>query len=101
MALATAASAFLNAGLLFNGLRKQGVYQVQAGFYGVVFRYLLGILVLAAVLFYLQLPLQQWIEWGWQQRVWHISERVLAGVASYLGVLLILGLRPRHFRIEA
>ncbi|NRB39871.1 MAG: murein biosynthesis integral membrane protein MurJ [Pseudomonadales bacterium] len=101
LALATAASAYLNAGLLFNGLKKQGVYQVQAGFWLVVGRYIAAMFVLAGVLFYLQLPLTQWIEWGWQQRVWHIGERVLAGAGVYLLVLLVLGLRPKHLRIGA
>ncbi len=100
LALATAASAFLNAGLLFRGLYQQGVYQVQTGFYAVVMRYIIAVLGLAAVLFYLHVPLEQWVEWGWQQRVWHIAERVIAGAASYCLILCCVGLRPKHLRIE-
>ena len=101
LALATGVSAFLNAGLLFYGLKKKGVYQVQPGFWAVVIRYLLAMAVLAAVLLAMHLPLSQWVEWGWQQRVWHIAERVIAGAGSYALVLVLLGLRPKHFKIEA
>ena len=101
LALATALSAFLNAGMLLHGLRKKGVYHVQPGFWLVVGRYLVGIVLMCLCLFYLQTPVEQWVEWGWQRRIWELLQMVVAGLSVYLGTLFILGLRLNHLRAAA
>ena len=101
LALATAVSAFINAGLLYHGLRKRGVYQVQPGFGLMIGRYLAGIVLMCTCLFYLQTPVEDWISWGWQQRVWELLQLVIAGLFVYLTTLILLGLRPNHLKAAA
>ena len=74
---------------------------MQAGFWLVLLRYLAGMVVLATVLWAMQIPLEQWVSWGWQQRIWHLLQQVIAGVVVYSAVLLVLGLRPRHLKMAA
>ena len=98
LALATAASAFLNAGLLLRGLHQKGVYQVQSGFWLMLLRFCIAMVVMGITLVFIELPLQQWLAWGWQLRVWNLLQMVVAGGVSYLAVLVLLGLRPRHLK---
>ncbi len=101
LALATAASAFINAGLLYHGLIKRGVYKVHSGFGLMIGRYLAGIVLMCLCLFYLQTPIESWISWGWQQRVWELLQLVIAGLLVYLTTLILLGLRLKHLKAAA
>lgn len=101
LALATSMSAALNAGLLFLGLRNSAVYKVQPGFWLSVGRFIVGITVMAACLLYLQKPVESWLSWNWQQRVWEMLQIVIAGLVSYLICILGLGLRLSHLRAQS
>lgn len=95
LALATSLSAMLNAGLLWLGLRREGVYQAQPGWLMFGLRLVLASALMVAVIVFLNKDLVQWLAWGWQQRSIHLALLVAAGMAAYFGTLLVLGLRPR------
>ena len=98
LALATSVSAYLNAGLLYRGLRKAGVYRRQSGWGVLLARYLAANGAMVAVLLAL---LQQWSQWGdwlWWQRAMYLGMICGAGLLAYGVTLLMAGLRPRHLR---
>jgi putative peptidoglycan lipid II flippase len=96
LALATSLSAWLNAGLLFRHLRRDGVYHAQPGW-----GRLLGQVSTAAVAMGLLLwwglgDMGQWLAMNTTQRAGQLLLWVPAGAAVYFAVLLALGVRPRQ-----
>src|SRR5690606_33163195 len=65
LALATSMSALLNAGLLWWGLRKAGIYQAQPGWPLFMLRLVLACMALAVVVLWLAPAVEQWFLWGW------------------------------------
>ena len=98
LALATSLSALLNAGLLWWGLRKAGVFQAQPGWLAFAARLLAACVAMALVLLWLVPPTQDWLVWGWQQKAGEMTLLVAAGMGVYLLVLLVGGLRLRDLR---
>ncbi|MBA6418169.1 murein biosynthesis integral membrane protein MurJ [Pseudomonas sp. 5Ae-yellow] len=98
LALATSLSALLNAGLLWWGLRKAGVFQAQPGWLAFAARLLAACVAMALVLLWLVPPTQDWLVWGWQQKAGEMALLVAAGMGVYLLVLLVGGLRLRDLR---
>ncbi len=96
LALATTLSAYLNAFLLFWGLRKLGFYKSQAGWLGWFIRILLSTGLMVGVILSLNPDSQQWFAFGEWQRIAWTSVLVLAGTMTYGLSLLILGVRPAH-----
>jgi len=98
LALATSLSAFINAGLLFRGLLKAGVFKPQLGW--LRFAGILGLasLVMALVLIVFVSVWVGWADWGIWQRVYHLSIVCVLGLASYVVTLLILGMRMKDLR---
>lgn len=99
LALATAGSATLNAGLLYWGLHKEGVYQVNADTGKVIAKLFLAAGFMAGLVEYVKPDMQQWYAWGlFDSSLWLLGLIGLAAI-SYFMALLVLGLRPRHFKI--
>lgn len=95
LALATSLSAALNAGLLYLGLRKEKVYQPQSGWWWYLGRLVVASVVMTGVILWWQKDLSLWLGWQWQWRVWELTQVVVLGLVSYLGTLMILGMRPK------
>ena len=98
LASAMALSAWLNAGLLYLGLRRSGVYQPLSGWALQWLRMLLAGAAMVAACYWLSLQTTVWNEAGVWPRVGWLSLIVAAGVAIYLSSLVVLGLRVRHLR---
>lgn len=98
LALATSLAAFLNAGLLWRGLLKEGVYRVMPGFTAALLRIAVAAAVMGVLLFLLKGDLAEWVALHWWQRALHIAALCLAGFVTYAGTLLLLGARPSQFR---
>ncbi len=94
LALATSLSAFVNAGLLYRGLRKAGVYTPSAAWKRLWFQVILGCGVMAIVLLLLAPALETWRDWSLWQRALQLGWWVSVGAGSYLFTLLVLGMRP-------
>ena len=95
LALATSLSAALNAALLYLGLRKEGVYQPQAGWAIYLLRLAAAAGLMIALILWMDRDVSEWLSWGWEERVWQLAQVVVLGLLSYVGTLLILGMRPR------
>ncbi len=94
LALATACSAFLNAGLLLRGLRREGVFQAQPGWGRLLLQVLLANLVLAVVVGFGSGVTAEWLGWGWMERVGRLAFCIVTGAAAYGAVLWLSGIRP-------
>lgn len=98
LALATSLSSMLNAVLLFWGLYKIGVYRPAPGWWLFGLRLAAACAAMVAVVWWLNVPAQEWFQWGWQRRALQLGLLVCAGLAAFAGGLLLTGLRPRHLR---
>jgi putative peptidoglycan lipid II flippase len=96
LALATAFSAFINAGLLFRGLRKEGVLELQRGWGLLALRVLVASMAMAALLIWGAGDLSSWLQWNLWQRAGQLVLWVVAGGGAYFGVLLVMGVRVRE-----
>lgn len=96
LALATSVAAFLNAGLLWRGLHRERVFQLQPGWGAFGMQTLVANLVMAVFLVYVAGDWQQWLQWTVWQRVLQMSLLVVGGISLYALVLVACGLRWRH-----
>lgn len=97
LALASALASYLNVALLWRSLRREGVYQREAGWRRFSWRLLLACAAMAALLL---LGRQLWPDWNvdaWT-RAWHLGVLVVGGAAAYVAVLFALGFRIRDLR---
>lgn len=98
LALATSLSAWLNAGLLWRGLRREQVYRPRPGWRLMGFRFVVAGATMGLALAWLMRQTDVWISGGLGERAGWLALLVCGGAAAYFLVLLALGLRPRHLR---
>lgn len=98
LALSTALAAYVNAALLYRGLRKTGVYVPATNWLPLWGRYILanGIMVLG--LWVGTHYLNGWAEWGVMERVLYLGVLCLSGLVAYVLGLFVAGFRPRDFK---
>ena len=101
LALATSLSAYVNASLLFILLRRANVLQANSD------RMLLGLkvffssLIMLLCLWWINPEPEIWSNWNGITRVGSLSGLVVVGILVYAGLLSILGVRPRQFRLQS
>lgn len=98
LALTTALAAYVNAFLLYRGLRRQQIYNPAAHWPRLWLRYGFANLLMAAALLLAMHYLQGWQQWGSWLRVVYLSLLCLAGMLAYLLGLALMGFKPRDFR---
>lgn len=98
LALATSASAFLNAGWLLTGLRRNGVFLARSGW--LRFLVLLGLAsgLMGAYLAICLYFLPDFVALDWWVRLLHVGWLCASGFVLYVLVLIAGGWRPRHLR---
>jgi putative peptidoglycan lipid II flippase len=98
LALATAASAFLNASWLFAGLRRNGIYMARPGWLRFLILLstasgLMGVYLAGCLHF-----LPDFVALDWWLRLLHVAWLCATGFLLYVMVLIAGGWRPRHLR---
>jgi putative peptidoglycan lipid II flippase len=101
LALATGLAAALNAFLLYRGLRRQGVYRPGAGWGWIGGRVLAANGIMGAMLWWLAGGLDRWLEAIWYLRAAWLGGCIAAGIAVYLLVLWLTGVRFRHLTLRS
>ena len=101
LALSISLASCFNAGMLWRGLRRRGVYQPQAGWGVFMLKLLAALIVLGSVLWFASAGDAAWLAMSGGQRALQLSAVVLAGLLSYFATLWLLGFRPRDFRRKA
>ncbi|WP_108652393.1 murein biosynthesis integral membrane protein MurJ [Dongshaea marina] len=94
LALATALSGILNAGMLFWGLYRKDVYCPGRATAWFVLRLVFAAAVMGGALEYFSPPLEQWVHWSSWHSMMELSKLIGIGVVSYLLATLICGIRP-------
>ncbi|MCO7229509.1 murein biosynthesis integral membrane protein MurJ [Halomonas sp. CnH100-B] len=100
LALATALSAFLNAGLLGYLLYRQQVLVFQPGWGRYAVQLVGGSVLMSVALMLVSPDWQVWLEFGLWQRVRWVAGLVALGGGLYFIWLTALGLRLRHFKMN-
>ncbi|GEN25371.1 putative lipid II flippase MurJ [Halomonas cupida] len=100
LALATALSAFLNAGLLAWLLRRQGVLSFQPGWGRFAFQLGGGCVVMGMALWLLSPEWHQWLDWDLLHRGLWMGALVVGGAVVYFAWLALTGVRVRQFRLK-
>jgi putative peptidoglycan lipid II flippase len=101
LALSTALAAYVNAFLLYRGLRTNGVYLPGKHWTKTWLRYIAANLVLVLVLLGLLQLWAEWAVWLWWQRAIYLALICGAGGAAYALTLLAVGVRFRDFRAHS
>ncbi|WP_457670292.1 murein biosynthesis integral membrane protein MurJ [Thiolapillus sp.] len=98
LALATSLSAFVNAALLFKGLRKSGIYHPGKEWPWLWLKVFLAAAGMAGIILWGMPDLQAWAEVGAGMRAIWLGLWVGVGALTYFLLLLLFGIRPGHFR---
>ncbi|HNE25504.1 MAG TPA: murein biosynthesis integral membrane protein MurJ [Pseudomonadales bacterium] len=100
LALATALAAYINSGLLFRALRKQGIYRYAQGWGRFIVQVVAANGSMVLLLCALSYKWSDWSVYAWQWRIIYLTIMCSAGVAIYALTLLITGLRVSHLRLQ-
>ena len=101
LALATTVAAFVNAGLLYRGLRKNGQLARLPGWLVFLLRVAVAGALMAAFLVWLSPPLNWWLEASVVDRVIRLLLLIGGGATLYFAALFVSGLRPAHLKLDA
>ena len=100
MALATSLSSFINAGLLFYILRRDGVYRPDEGWPQFLLQITAANLLMGGALWWASGDLtQMWLEATLEARLLRLSALVVGGLLVYALAIVVVGIRPRHLKI--
>lgn len=98
LALATAGSAFLNAGLLLKGLLRNGCYRPVPGWPRYLMLLALAALCMSAALALVLIYLPVFAEQRWWLRILNLTGLCVLGLAVFLVSMFAGGWRIRHLR---
>ncbi len=101
LALATAVSAYLNAFLLYRGLRRSDTYTPGPGWGSRLVRFALANGTMVLVLLALLGQWSDWSSWDWWNRVWRLTLLCFAGLSVYGVSLRIFGIKFSEFRTNS
>ena len=99
LALATTLSATLNAWLLYRGLKAKGVYELSTKTLIFIGKLVLSALVMALVVHQLSSDFDVWLAMNFFKQVEQLTLCIIAGVASYLVMIILLGVRLSDFKV--
>lgn len=98
LALATGLGSCLNAGLLYYLLRKRGIHQPRPGWLIFLFKLLLAVGAMGALLWYVAGDGKLWQALSIGGRVLRLTWVVALGAGTYFAVLWLLGFRLADFK---
>ena len=96
LALSTAISGFVNAILLFLGLKKQGIIVATAGWFAYFMKITIASLCMAAIVWFLNPNDIWWQDAGVFRKIGALGGLVLSAMVAYLVAILAMGIRPRQ-----
>jgi len=100
LAFTTAMAAYVNAWLLYRGLRKSEVYSPASNWPALWLRYGAANLALVAVLTGFLLLWNIWPEWSALERILRLMVICVVGFVVYLLMLFAVGVRLRDFKAQ-
>jgi putative peptidoglycan lipid II flippase len=100
LAASTSLAGFVNAGLLYRGLRRDGVLPLAGDLPKYLLQVAIGCGVMALLLNRFTPPLERWLEAGTLTRCWWLALAIGGGILAYFATLYAVGLRPSLFRMK-
>lgn len=97
LALAIGLGACINASLLYYYLRKNNIYQPQAGWFSFLINLSLALSVMGVTLYFAMGDTGAWLTFGLMKRLSYLTGLVTLGGVSYFATLMLLGFRPRDY----
>jgi putative peptidoglycan lipid II flippase len=97
LALAIGLGSCFNAGCLFYLLKKRGIYLPCPGWVFFLVKLMIALLCMGLSLHYALGEVRDWVVASIPLRVGWLAGLVVLGASVYLGVLWVLGIRPRDF----
>lgn len=101
LALSIGLAACLNAGLLFRGLRRHGIYTPQPGWPVFYAKLAIAMLALGLTLWFSMGREADWMHWSMVVRLTRLSVVVVLGAAAYFSALWLVGFRLADFKRRA
>ena len=98
LALATSLAAYLNAGLLYMGLKRREVLTHGVGWGGFFVRLLVASTVMLTLLYLVSPDLSVWFEFAFWERMLKMTALCIAGALIYVAMLFVLGFRLSELR---
>ncbi|MBT8072258.1 MAG: murein biosynthesis integral membrane protein MurJ, partial [Xanthomonadales bacterium] len=96
LALASSAAAYLNAILLYRGLRKRQVYSPEPGWTRLWVAVSLACITMGALLLFMTHDTESWLQAGAILRIRNLTLTILFGVTVYVFVGMVAGLKTHH-----
>jgi len=101
LALATTCSAYMNAFMLYLGLKRQGIYTRQSGWGKLWLQILLANTLMIAFLFLSSPSMETWYNWPLVERIPYLLGFVFIAMGIYIASMLLFGFRPKHLKHNA
>lgn len=98
LALATSLSAYINAMLLYNGLRNNAIFIPQDGWTAWIFKVVIASTAMASVALWLNPDAIQWSQWQPIERLANLAMIIIFGIFAYFALLWLQGLRPAQLK---
>ena len=99
LAIATTMSASLNAFMLYQGLKKGGIFTLSNQALWFMGRVVLSAGVMAVVVYSLSPDFSIWLEMSFSQQVFNLLTYIVLGVISYFVSIAALGIRLNDFKV--
>lgn len=100
LAMALTISSNINMLLLLYFALKRNLYRPEQGWLRFFMSVLFAVIIMGAVIYYLKGSDTDWIRWNLSERIVHLAGIIVASVLAYAMVLVLCGIRPRHFYNE-
>jgi len=98
LALSIGLASCFNAGLLFMGLRRRGIYHPNPGWFVFVLKLCAALATMGGFLLWAMGDTAHWLEGAGMVKLLHLSGIVGGGIVVYLGTLALLGFRLADFK---
>jgi len=98
LALATTGSAYMNAYLLYRGLKAQNIYRHLSGWIRLLTQVIIANVVMATFLIYFSPDITTWLSWPIMDRVPVLLGFVFIAMGLYLASLFLFGFKPRQLK---
>ena len=99
LAIATTMSATLNAFMLYQGLKKGGIFSLSDEALWFMGRVILSAAVMAVVVYTISPDFSIWLEMSFSQQVFNLLTYIGLGVISYFVSIATLGIRLNDFKV--
>jgi len=100
LALATSLAAMVNAGLLFQGLRRQSVYIPLPGWSGLLGKIILASALMGIVLWWEGADTATWLNASAGERVTRLAFWIIIGMLIYTTAMIFLGVKLRELLLK-